>query len=600
MVKLTINNTTIEAPEGQTILQAAKSAGIVIPTLCYLEGINEIGACKVCVVEIAGKERLVSACNTPVEAGLTVFTNSPRARRARKTNVNLLLSRHDCQCLTCVRSGNCALQSLANDLGISGRVYHSEPLPADWDKTFPLIRDRSKCVQCLRCVQVCDNIQDLHVWDLVNFGSHIDVDVSGNKRIHETGCSLCGQCITHCPVGALTARDDTEAVFDALANPDIVTAVQVAPAVRAAWAESLGISREAATPGKMAAALRRIGFDYVFDTNFAADLTIMEEGSEFIEQVLNAGEKRKYPMFTSCCPGWVRFIKSQYPDMAAYLSSAKSPQQMFGAVAKSYFAESKKIDPQKLFLVSIMPCVAKKHECALPGMNAATGIAGCQDVDIALTTREFARMIRAEHINIAELPEESFDNPLGEASGAGIIFGATGGVMEAALRTVYCVVTGKKPPVTDAFKQVRLNRTAADPAVPFVRGWRSAEFDVAGRTVKVAAASGLANARALMEAIRNGRADGAADGRAGYDFVEIMACPGGCAGGGGQPIVMGQELAADRGDWLFNLDAAAALRYSHENPSVQAVYERYLEKPLSPRAHHLLHSDHNDWKMPHR
>ncbi|MDR2489297.1 MAG: [FeFe] hydrogenase, group A [Desulfovibrio sp.] len=574
-----IDNKAITAKEGESILAAAKSAGIAIPTLCHLEGLNEIGACRVCVVEVKGLDRLVAACNTPVEDGLTILTNSPRVRQARKVNVNLLLSRHDCQCLTCARSGNCALQNLANNLGIVERVYKNETIPADWDASFPLIRDMGKCVQCMRCIQVCDNIQDLHVWDLVNFGSHIDVDVSGNKKIHETDCSLCGQCITHCPVGALTARDDTEKVLDALANPDVITLVQVAPAVRAAWAEALGASREDATPGKMAAALRRIGFDYVFDTDFAADLTIMEEGSEFLERVLHAKEKPRYPMFTSCCPGWVRFIKSQYPDMVDCLSSAKSPQQMFGAVAKSYFAETKNIDPKKLFVVSIMPCVAKKHEAALPTMNSAG--AG-QDVDIVLTTREFSRLLRSENINIASLKEEVFDDPLGEASGAGIIFGATGGVMEAALRTVYCIITGKKPPSDDAFKGVRGS----------MHGWKSAAFDVAGTTVKVAVASGLGNTRKLMEAIRAGTAH--------YDFVEIMACPGGCSGGGGQPIAMGEELAETRGNNLFRLDATAALRYSHENPSVQAVYDKYLEKPLSHKAHHLLHSDHHDWSMPHR
>ncbi|MDR1935135.1 MAG: [FeFe] hydrogenase, group A, partial [Candidatus Accumulibacter sp.] len=558
MVKLTIDNTAITAREDDTLLTAAQSAGIEIPTLCYLKGLNEIGACRVCVVEVAGQDRLAAACNTPVEEGLTILTNSPRVRRARKVNVNLLLSRHDCQCLTCLRSGNCALQNLASALGIAERVYKNEAVHYPWDKSFPLVKDMGKCVQCMRCIQVCDKVQDLHVWNLVNFGSHVDVDVSGNKKIHESSCSLCGQCITHCPVGALVARDDTEKVLDALADPERVTLVQVAPAVRAAWAESAGVGREEATPGKMAAALRRIGFDYVFDTDFAADLTIMEEGSEFLERVLHAKEKPAWPMFTSCCPGWVRFLKSQYPDMVDYLSSAKSPQQMFGAVAKSYFAETKKIDPKKLFVVSIMPCVAKKHEAALPSMNSAG--AG-QDVDVVLTTREFARLIRSEHIDIARLNEEAFDDPLGEASGAGVIFGATGGVMEAALRTVYCVVTGQKPPSTDAFKEVR-----------GMQGWKSAEFDVAGTTVKVAVANGLGNTRKLVEAIRSGQAH--------YDFVEIMACPGGCAGGGGQPIAMGKELAEIRGQDLFRLDAASALRYSHENPSVQALYDHYLEKPL--------------------
>ncbi|MDR1520943.1 MAG: [FeFe] hydrogenase, group A [Planctomycetota bacterium] len=578
MVTLSIDNQPVSVPEGTTILDAALSVGVEIPTLCYLKDINDIGACRVCVVEIRDYDRLVAACNTPVDDGIAVFTNSPRVRRTRKVNVELILSRHDCQCVVCVRSGNCALQELANDLYISRRSYKHETLADDWDGTFPLQRDSGKCIQCMRCIQVCDNIQDLHVWDLVNFGSHISVDVGNNQLIHESACSLCGQCITHCPVGALRARIDTDRVMEALANPDVVTVVQVAPAVRSAWAEDLGLPREEATPGRMAAALKRMGFDYVFDTDFGADLTIMEEGMEFMERVVNAREKPEFPMFTSCCPGWVRFFKSQYPDMVCCLSSAKSPQQMFGAMAKTYFAERVKIDPARIFVLSIMPCVAKKHECALPGMNAAgTG----RDVDAVITTREFSRLIKAEHLNPALLPEAEFDSPLGEGSGAGVIFGATGGVMEAALRTVYCVINGKKPPETDFFQELR------SPG-----GWRSAEFDMSGRLVRVAVASGLANARKLVEAVRRGAAK--------YDFVEIMACPGGCAGGGGQPIARGVELAVERGRDLFMLDAESAIRYSHENPSINRLYKEFLDRPLSPRAHELLHLDHSEWKMPHR
>lgn len=578
MVNLTIDKLPAAVPDGTTILQAARGVGIEIPTLCYLEGINEIGACRVCVVEVEGLDRLVAACSTPAENGMNVLTNSPRVRSCRKVNVDLLLSRHDCQCVVCVRSGNCGLQDLANDLGLHERVYKNETIRNEWDKTFPLHRNMSKCIQCMRCIQVCDNIQGLYVWDLVNFGSHIDVDVSRNMRIQESQCSLCGQCITHCPVGALTARDDTDRVYAALADPGITTVVQVAPAVRSAWAESLGLDMDKVSPGKMVSALRRIGFDYVFDTDFAADLTIMEEGTEFIERVIKTNETAGFPMFTSCCPGWVRFLKSQYPDMVDCLSSAKSPQQMFGAVAKTWFAASQKIDPAKMFVVSVMPCVAKKHECALPGMDSAG--AG-PDVDAVLTTREFTRMLRSDHVNVKELPDEPFDMPLGEASGAGVIFGATGGVMEAALRTVYCVITGKKPPTTDAFRKVR-----------GMEGWKSAEFDIEGRTVRVAVASGLGNARALVEAIRKREVQ--------YDFVEIMACPGGCAGGGGQPIAMGREPAGERGERLFNLDEHAPVRYSHENAAVNRLYGEYLEKPLSHGAHELLHSDHHKWTMPHR
>jgi NADH-quinone oxidoreductase subunit G len=376
----------------------------------------------------------------------------------------------------------------------------------------------------------------------------------------------------------LTARDDTERVYAALADPGITTVVQVAPAVRSAWAESLGLDMDKTSPGKMAAALRRIGFDYVFDTDFGADVTIMEEGMEFIERVIKTNEPAGLPMFTSCCPGWVRFLKSRYPDMVECLSSAKSPQQIFGAVAKTWFAGLRKIDPAKMFVVSVMPCVAKKHECALPGMDS-TGAGS--DVDVVLTTREFTRMLRSDHVNVKDLPDEPFDMPLGDASGAGVIFGATGGVMEAALRTVYCVVTGKKPPTADAFRKVR-----------GMEGWKSAEFDIEGRAVRVAVASGLGNATALVEAIRKGEAQ--------YDFVEVMACPGGCAGGGGQPIAPGREPAMERGERLFNLDAQAPVRYSHENAAVIRLYGEYLEKPLSHRAHELLHYDHHTWTMPHR
>jgi NADH-quinone oxidoreductase subunit G len=368
-------------------------------------------------------------------------------------------------------------------------------------------------------------------------------------------------------------------VTDALADPEIITAVQVAPAVRAAWAESLGLPREEATPGRMAAALRRLGFNYVFDTDYAADLTIMEEGSEFIERVIRAEAPQKYAMFTSCCPGWVRFLKGQYPELTDCLSSAKSPQQMFGAVAKTYFAQKKGIDPKKLFLVSIMPCVAKKHEAALENMDSAG--AG-RDVDVVLTTREFARLLRAGHVNPARLPEEDFDSPLGESTGAGVIFGTTGGVMEAALRTVYFVLTGQNPPVVDAFKEVRGVRD----------GWKSATFAVAGRTVRVAVVSGLHNARNLVEAILRGEER--------YDFVEVMACPGGCVGGGGQPITADKELADDRSSNLFHLEGVAKLRRSHENPAVQALYSGFLGQPLSHKAHELLHADHSAWGMPHR
>ncbi len=572
MVNLTINGIPVQAEEHMTILTAAASAGITIPTLCYLKDINEIGACRVCVVEIEGVERLQAACNATVSEGMAVYTNSPKVREARRINVELILSQHNDHCASCARSGNCTLQTLCNDLGITEEHFEKQVPKNRWSRRSPLVRDAAKCVKCMRCVQICDHVQDLHIWDVANTGSHTTIDVSRNRFISESDCALCGQCITHCPVGALRERDDTDEVFSALADPERITVVQIAPAVRAAWGEAFGMVREDATAGRLVAALRTMGFDYIFDTDFSADLTIMEEGSEFLRRLREHGT---LPMFTSCCPGWVRFVKSQFPEFTDHLSTAKSPQQMFGAVAKSYYAELLGVEPERIYCVSVMPCLAKKHECALPSMNDAG--AG-QDVDAVLTTREITRMIRAEHIRPQTLAEEAFDQPLGTATGAGVIFGATGGVMEAALRSAYYLVTGNNPD-PDAFRAVR-----------GMDGWREATFDLAGTPLRVAIASGLGNARRLMEAIRSGRAS--------YDFVEIMACPGGCAGGGGQPIHDGQELAAERAGVLYELDRANALRFSHENPAVLACYRDFLGQPLSEKAHHLLHTDHRAWDMP--
>lgn len=574
MVNLTIDHIPVTVPEGTTILDAARSAGIHIPSLCYLRGVNEIGACRVCVVELCGMDRLVPACNNVVEEGMEVLTSSPKVRETRRINVELLLSQHDCHCATCVRSGNCSLQTIANDLNILDLPFEKKVPETRWDRSFPLFRDAAKCIKCMRCIQICDKVQTLNIWDVAATGSRTTVDVSLNRKIAQADCSLCGQCITHCPVGALRERDDTRQVFEALADPEKITVVQVAPAVRTAWGEFMDLSAEQATVKRMVAALRRIGFDYIFDTNFAADLTIMEEGSEFLQRLKNPGAF-KAPMFTSCCPGWVRFLKSQYPDMVSQLSTAKSPQQMFGAVAKSYYAQLLGVDPKKIYSVSIMPCLAKKQEAALPTMDSAG--AG-PDVDAVLTTRELSRMIRSEHILPAELKEEEFDEPLGVASGAGIIFGATGGVMEAALRSAYYLVTGKNPS-PDAFQDVR-----------GMDGWKEATFHIADTPIRVAVVSGLGNARRLIQALRRGEVQ--------YDFVEVMACPGGCAGGGGQPIHDGQELAESRGEKLYGLDAIADLRFSHENPSVQRLYKDFLIRPLSEKAHHLLHTDHTAWEMP--
>ncbi|MDR2035461.1 MAG: [FeFe] hydrogenase, group A [Coriobacteriales bacterium] len=574
MVNVTIDGVKVSAYESMTILAAAEMVGIKIPTLCHLWGVNEIGACRVCVVEVEGSDQLVAACNNLVEEGMVIRTNSPLVRKTRKLNVELILSQHDVQCTSCVRSGNCKLQTVANDLNILDVRFPEMRFESEWNKDFPLIRDANKCIRCLRCIQVCDNIQACSIWDLKNRATRTNVGTTGALAIEETACSLCGQCIANCPVGALRERDDTDKVFDALADPEKICVVQIAPSVRAAWGEPLGLSREQATVKRLVAALRRMGFDYIFDTDFSADLTIMEEGSEFLERLGRADEVA-WPLFTSCCPGWVRYLKGHYPEFTDHLSSAKSPQQMFGALAKSYFPQSIDVDPQKIFSLSIMPCLAKKHECALPVMSDAG--AG-QDVDVVLTTREIDRLIKAEHIDVTTLQEEEFDEPFGISTGAGVIFGATGGVMEAALRSAYALATGSNPD-PDAFAQVR-----------GLDGWKEASFDLPGITLKVAVASGLANTEKLLQALKAGEVS--------YHFVEIMACPGGCANGGGQPISELQEKVAQRSEVLYGLDARGSLRFSHENPAVLSCYEAFLEAPLSHKSHDLLHTDHTAWKMP--
>ena len=573
MVKLTINEQKISVEEGTTILEAARKVGIDIPHLCFLKDINEIGACRVCIVENEGMDKLITACNTPVEEGMRLYTNSPRVRKTRRINVELILSDHDCKCATCVKSGNCSLQKIANDLGVLEIPYQHVAEESKWDGRSVLIRDASKCVKCMRCIQVCDKIQDLQVWNISGSGYRTTVGISGNVPIEQTQCSLCGQCITHCPVGALRERNDVEKLLDALADPDRITMVQIAPAVRTAWGEGIGLYKEEGTMGKLVSALRQIGFDYIFDTVYSADLTIMEEGSEFVERMKHR-EEHKWPMFTSCCPGWMRFVKHEFPQLTANLSTAKSPQQIFGAMSKTFIAHKLGIDPDKVFSVSIMPCTAKKYECDVEAVNDA---GHGKDVDLVLTTRELDRLITADRIQVNNLKEEKFDDWFGEGTGAGVIFGVTGGVMEAALRSAYFLLTGQNPK-DDAFKRVR-----------GMQGWKEAAFQIEGVNLKVAVVSGLGNARRLIRALEAGQAE--------YDFVEVMACPGGCTGGGGQPVHDGQELAEERGRSLYGIDGMSAIRFSHENPTVQLTYQEFLRQPLSAEAHRLLHTEPEQWEL---
>lgn len=574
MVTLTINGQQISVPERTTIMEAAEKVGIHIPHLCFLKDINEIAACRVCLVELIGIDKLVTACDTECRDGMEISTNSPRVRKIRKMNVELLLSDHRSECTSCVKSGNCTLQTISNDVGIIRSPFeHNTAEKSRWNEDLPLIRDASKCVKCMRCIQVCEKVQGLGIWDLHGTGHRTTIGVRDNLSFQDSGCVLCGQCITHCPVGALRERDDRDLLNDALGDPDKVVIAQIAPAVRTAWGEQIGLSDEESTIGKLVCALKKIGIDYVFDTDYSADLTIMEEGSEFLERLAHRDDYQ-WPMFTSCCPGWVRFVKTRYPDMTDNLSTAKSPQQMFGAIAKTYVAHRLGVDPDKVFSVSVMPCVAKKYERTVSQVNYKDG---GYDVDLVLTTRELDRFIRSDSIKPEDLTDMPFDDIFGEGSGAGVIFGTTGGVMEAALRSAYYLATGENPKA-DAFKDVR-----------GMKGWKEETFDIKGTKLKVAVASGLANAKALMEAVRRGDVQ--------YDFVEIMACPGGCVGGGGQPFKDGFELAGERGEQLYRLDRESSIRFSHENSAVQLTYEEYIGSPMSDKAHHILHTDLKSWDL---
>lgn len=573
MINLKINGISVSVPNGTNILEASKKAGVEIPHLCYLKGINEVGACRLCSVEIEGSDKLISACENKVTEGMSVITNSDKVNNAVKTNLEIILSKHNFDCDNCPRNNSCQLQYLVRKYNLTERYFKKQAsvsVKNPWNNQFPLIRDDSKCIKCMRCINICDKVQTLGIWDIKGAGGRTKVGLSNALKIEDSNCSICGQCITHCPVAALRERDDVDKVIEKLNDKNVTTVVQIAPAVRAAFGEAFDLSPKKATVNLLAGALRKAGFDFVFDTSFTADLTIMEEGSELLER-LKKGDLKEYPMFTSCCPGWVRFVKSQYPTLVKQLSTAKSPQQMFGSVMKTYFAKKQNLDPAKICTVSIMPCTSKKGECDMPQMTDS----GYKDVDFVLTTREVVRLIQRLEIDITNTKESKFDTVMGDYTGAGVIFGATGGVMEAALRSAYFLVTGKNPNA-DAFKEVRENNK---------KPWREAEFDLNGSKLKVAVASSLGHARAICDAIVNKQAK--------FDFVEIMACPGGCVGGGGQIIhTDDKERAFDRGKVLYSIDKNKAVRFSHENKDVQTLYKEYLDKPLSEKAEKLLHTKH--------
>ena len=571
LVNVKINNISVQVEEGSTILEAAKAAGIKIPTLCYLKGVNEIGACRVCVCEVKGARSLVAACVYPVNEGMEVFTNTPPVRQSRKATVELLLSNHNKDCLSCVRNNNCELQTLSLELGCDSKKYEGSKTEAQVDDSAAcVIRDNSKCVLCRRCVAVCKEYQSVAVIGANSRGFDTHIACAFEKPLASTACVGCGQCIVACSTGALHEKEEIDEVIDAISNPRKRVIVGAAPSVRVGLGEEFGMPIGSNVQGKMVAALRRLGFDDVFDVNFAADLTIMEEGTEFLNRVKNGGT---LPMITSCSPAWIKFCEHNFPDQLDHLSTCKSPQQMFGAICKTYYAEKLGVDPADIVVVSIMPCTAKKFEKGRGNQNAA----GVPDIDYALTTRELAKLIKRSGIIFDELPDEDYDSPLGLFSGAGLIFGVTGGVMEAALRTVYEVVVGKPAPSID-FNEVR-----------GTEGIKEAEYDLNGKKVKVCVASGLANARKVMDDVRAGVSP--------YDFIEIMSCPGGCVNGGGQPIKTAYErnnkdIRTIRAKSIYEQDANMTLRKSHENPAIQQLYKDYLGEPNSHKAHEILHTSY--------
>jgi NADP-reducing hydrogenase subunit HndD len=571
-VNLKINGIDVSIPAGSTILEAARTIGIEIPTLCYLKEINEIGACRICVVEVKGARSLVTACVFPVAEGMEVFTNTEKVRKSRKLTLELILSTHDKNCLSCIRSETCELQKLCKEFGVDDPDYYQgENIKYEFDDSAAhMVRDNNKCILCRRCVAACDN-QCISVIGANARGFDTHISSPFDKDLAEVSCISCGQCIVNCPTGAIVEKDESAKVFEAINDPSKLVVVHTAPSIRVTLGEAFGMKIGTNVQGKMVAALRRLGFDKVFDTDFGADLTIMEEANEFLQRVRSGGV---LPMITSCSPGWVKYCEHYYPELLSHLSTCKSPQQMQGAVIKSWYAQKMGIDPKNIFVVGIMPCTAKKFENKRDHQHAVDGL---PDVDVSLTTRELARMIESAGIYFRDLPDEDYDNPLGEATGAAVIFGATGGVMEAALRTAVEKLTGEELKALD-FTEVR-----------GTEGIKEAAYNVAGMEIKVAVASGTKNAKAIMDRIRAGTAP--------WHFVEIMGCPGGCVNGGGQPIQHAvvrnfHDLRALRAQSLYEMDKGLAVRKSHESPAIKMIYEEFLGEPGGHKSHELLHTEY--------
>ena len=573
MIKINIDGREIEVEEGITVLQAARKAKIDIPTLCFLKDVNSAGDCRMCIVEIEGRRGLVPSCNTIVEEGMRIKTNTSKINESRKVILDLILSSHNRTCLTCVRNGNCELQTLAEKFGMAEIEYPGKEVEPHIDDLSPsIVRDASKCIMCKRCVATCKEVQKISAIDVAGRGFKSHISTTNEVSLNDVNCTNCGQCIQACPTGALREKETIDDVWLKLKDPNTYVVVQTAPAVRVALGEEFNMSIGTNVTGKMVSALKRLGFDKVFDTNTGADITIMEEASEFIERVQGNGV---LPMITSCSPGWIKYIEMNYPELLPHLSTCKSPHQMFGALIKTYFAQKEGIDSNKIYVVSVMPCVAKKFERQREEMQ----VNGLVDVDNVITTRELARMIKQAGIEFIDLEDEEFDNPMGEATGAAAIFGTTGGVMEAALRTAQDILTCQDLPKIE-FEAVR----GGD-------GIKKATVNVAGNDITVVAASGLANAQKIMEEIKNGKAD--------YQFVEIMACPGGCIMGGGQPVKSSKirrevDVRKLRAEALYSIDEKSVIRKSHDNPVVKKIYQEFLQRPGSHKSHELLHTHYTE------